>query len=162
MAQQLERSKRYAVIRVRGVNNTRGTINATCKLMNIAKIHNLSFIDDRVSYKGMLQKAKDTITWGEVSADSVEKVLTRWGKLPGDKPLTDAYMKDNTKFATIKDFAKAFVELKADLKDIPSLKPFFRLHPPRKGYEATKIPYSTGGSLGYRGETINHLIKRMT
>ena len=162
MAQKLERSKRYAVIRVRGVNNTRRTINATCQLMNIAKIHNLSFIDDRTSYKGMLQKAKDTITWGEVTADSVEKVLSKWGKLPGNKPLTDAYMKEKTKFATIKVFAKAFVDLKADLKDVPELKPFFRLHPPRKGYEATKLPYSTGGSLGYRGETINQLIKRMT
>ena len=158
----IERSKRLAVIRVRGVNNTRQTINATCKLMNIAKIHNLSFVDDRQAYKGMLQKAKDTITWGEVSAEAVEQVLSRWGKLPGDKPLTDAYMKEKTKYATIKDFAKAFVGLKADLKDIPDLKPFFRLHPPRKGYEATKLPYSTGGSLGYRGESINHLIKRMT
>ena len=162
MAQQLERTKRYAVIRVRGVNNTRRTINATCKLMNIAKIHNLSFIDDRQSYKGMLQKAKDTITWGEVSPVAVEQVLSKWGKLPGDRPLTDVYMKEKTKYATIKDFAKAFVDLKADLKDIPDLKPFFRLHPPRKGYEATKLPYSTGGSLGYRGDNINHLIKRMT
>ena len=162
MAQKLERSKRYAIIRVRGVNNTRKTINATCKLMNIAKIHNLSFVDDRVSYKGMLQKAKDTITWGEVDVLMVEKVLSKWGKLPGNKPLTDAYLKEKTKYTTIKEFAKAFVDLKADLKDIPDLKPFFRLHPPRKGYEATKLPYSIGGSLGYRGESINHLIKRMT
>jgi len=130
--------------------------------MNIAKIHNLSFVDDRTSYKGMLQKAKDTISWGEVDANSVEKVRSKWGRLPGNKPLTDVYMKEKTKYPTIKAFAQAFTELKADLKDIPELKPFFRLHPPRKGYEATKLPYSTGGSLGYRGETINQLIKRMT
>ena len=162
MAQKLERSKRYAIIRVRGVNNTRRTVNATCKLMNIAKIHNLSFVDDRISYKGMLQKAKDTITWGEVDADMVEKVLSKWGKLPGDKPLTDSKIRESTKYSSINEFAKAFVDLKAELKDIPGLKPFFRLHPPRKGYEATKLPYSIGGSLGYRGESINNLIKRMT
>ena len=160
--QALERNKRYAVIRVRGVNNTRKTINATCKLMNIAKIHNLSFIDDRISYRGMLQKAKDTITWGEVNVEMVEQVLSKWGRLPGNKVLTDAYMKEKTKFATIKDFAKAFVDFKAELKDVPELKPWFRLHPPRKGYEATKLPYSIGGSLGYRGESINQLIKKMT
>lgn len=157
-----ERTKRFAVIRVRGVNNTRKTINATCKLMNIAKIHNLSFVDDRASYKGMLQKAKDTITWGEVTPEAVVNVLSKWGKLVGDKPLTDAWMKEKTKFTTINDFAKAFVDLKADLKDIPELKPFFRLHPPRKGYEATKLHFTVGGSLGYRGEDINQLIKRMT
>ena len=158
----IERTKRLAVIRVLGINNTRGTINATCKLMNIARIHNLSFVDDRKSYKGMLQKAKDTITWGEVTADSVEKVLSKWGKLPGDKQLTDAYMKEKTKFGSIKDFSKAFVDMKADLSDVPELKPFFRLHPPRKGYEATKLHYTVGGSLGYRGDNINQLIKRMT
>ena len=159
---EIERSKRYAVIRIRGVNNVRNTINNTCKLLNVARIHNLTFIDDRVSYKGMLQKAKDIITWGEVTAESVEAVLEKWGRLPGNKRLTNEYLKENTKFASIKEFSQAFVTLKADLKDIPNLKPFFRLHPPRKGYEATKIHYTVGGSLGYRGDNINQLIKKMT
>ena len=161
---KVQRSKRFAVIRVRGVNNVRRSISDTCKLLNVAKLHNLTFVDDRTSYKGMLQKAKDWVTWGEVTADSVETVLAKWGRLPGNKPLTDAYVKENTKFATIKAFSKAFVDLKADLRDIPNLKPFFRLHPPRKGYErkGIKYHYSVGGALGYRGETINQLISKMT
>ena len=42
-------------------------------------------------------------------------------------------------------------------------KKFFRLHPPRKGFErkGIKIPFKLGGALGYRGEKINDLIKRM-
>lgn len=44
-----------------------------------------------------------------------------------------------------------------------ALKPFFRLHPPRKGFErkGTKKSFSAGGALGYRGAKINDLIKRM-
>lgn len=37
------------------------------------------------------------------------------------------------------------------------------LHPPRGGFErkGIKIPFKVGGALGYRGEKINNLIKRM-
>ncbi len=39
----------------------------------------------------------------------------------------------------------------------------FRLHPPKKGWErkGIKKPLKQGGALGYRGEKINELIKRM-
>ena len=39
----------------------------------------------------------------------------------------------------------------------------YNLHPPRKGYgrKGIKIHFKVGGGLGYRGEKINDLIKRM-
>lgn len=42
-------------------------------------------------------------------------------------------------------------------------KNFFRLNPPKGGFErkGTKRSYSEGGSLGNRGNNINELIKRM-
>ena len=161
---KLARNKRIAVIRVRGINNVRRQINDTCRLLNVSKLHNLTFVDDRDSYKGMLQKAKDWVTWGEVTAESVEAVLSKWGRLPGKDKLNDDYIKENTSYKSIKEFSQAFVNLKADLKDIPDLKPFFRLHPPRKGYgrKGIKYSYTIGGALGYRGETINQLITKMT
>ncbi|MFW5990625.1 MAG: uL30 family ribosomal protein [Candidatus Nanoarchaeia archaeon] len=43
------------------------------------------------------------------------------------------------------------------------LKKFFRLHPPKGGFEkkGTKRSYSEKGALGNRGKDINNLIKRM-
>jgi large subunit ribosomal protein L30 len=41
------------------------------------------------------------------------------------------------------------------------MKPLFRLHPPRKGYKGIRNSVKEGGSLGYRGEAINDLAKRM-
>ncbi|MBU0980673.1 MAG: uL30 family ribosomal protein [Nanoarchaeota archaeon] len=35
------------------------------------------------------------------------------------------------------------------------------LHPPIGGMRPTKKPYKLGGALGYRGEKINDLLKRM-
>jgi len=42
------------------------------------------------------------------------------------------------------------------------IKPF-RLHPPRKGYGrgGVKRQFTEGGALGYRGEKINELLRRM-
>lgn len=40
---------------------------------------------------------------------------------------------------------------------------FYRLNSPRKGYgrKGIKVPFTDGGALGYRGEKINDLLKRM-
>ncbi len=39
----------------------------------------------------------------------------------------------------------------------------YNLHPPRKGFgrKGIKVPFKVGGGLGYRGDKINDLIKRM-
>lgn len=43
-------------------------------------------------------------------------------------------------------------------KDLPVV---FRIEPPSKGWRNKKEHYKNGGSLGYRGEDINELIRRM-
>ena len=47
--------------------------------------------------------------------------------------------------------------------DNKKLKKYFRLNAPRKGFgrKGIKHPYQNGGALGYRGQAINELIKRM-
>lgn len=50
---------------------------------------------------------------------------------------------------------------KTDVKGNPV--PFFRMHPPRGGFERKGIKkgFSAGGVLGYRGEAMNDLIRKM-
>jgi large subunit ribosomal protein L30 len=49
-----------------------------------------------------------------------------------------------------------------DVNKLEGVKPFFRLHPPKKGYRrSVKRPYNNKGELGYRGEAINELARRM-
>jgi large subunit ribosomal protein L30 len=48
------------------------------------------------------------------------------------------------------------------LKDLPNIKPVFRLHPPWGGLRGSKKrSIREGGALGYRGEKINEPIERM-
>jgi len=153
--------KRLAVIRIRGGVNVRGSVEDTLGMLRLKNVNNCVILDDRKEYLGMLQKVKDYVTWGELDAGSFEELLKNRGKLKGGEKLTDEYLKKNTKFKSIKDFAKLFLESKAELGDIPDMKPVFRLHPPRRGHGGIKRTFREGGALGARGAEIKGILSRM-
>ncbi|EDY36535.1 ribosomal protein L30P [Aciduliprofundum boonei T469] len=150
-----------AVIRVRGRTGVRREISDTLKMLNLTRINHCVLIPETPSYKGMLQKVKDYVTWGEINKDTLERLIRTRGRLYGDEPITDKYVKEKMGFENISALADAIVEGKVLYKDIPNVKPIFRLHPPLKGWEKTKRHFTEGGALGYRGEKINELILRM-
>lgn len=155
--------KRIAVIRVRGKVHLREDISDTMKLMNLTRINHCVVVPSTPQYMGMINKAKDYITYGEISAEVMNKLLSKRGKLMGNKKLTDKHIEKNTGYKSIGDLSKNIIDYKVELKDVPNLKPVFRLRPPKKGYDrgGIKHPYSLGGALGYRGEKINELLERM-
>jgi large subunit ribosomal protein L30 len=110
----------------------------------------------------MITKSKDYITWGEPTEDVVETLLRKRGRLPGNGRLTDAYVKKNSSYSSIKALAKAIASGKGKVSDVEGLKPVFRLTPPSKGFKGIKRRgVSEGGITGYRGEGINELAIRM-
>jgi large subunit ribosomal protein L30 len=151
----------YAVIRVRGRVHTSKEIKDTLKMMRLNRVNHCVIIPKTKPYQGMLQKAKDYITWGEIDTNTLAKLIVRKGRLLGDEKISDAYIKSNTKYTSILSFSKAVMENEINYSDLKNVKALFRLGPPKKGYEGIKNPYSTGGALGYRGEAINDLINRM-
>ena len=151
----------YAVIRVRGLIDIRPDIKKTMQLMRITRTNHCAILPETPSSKGMLQMVKDYTTWGEISPETLTKMLKTHGRLVGDKPLTEEYLASSTSFKTIEALSKALMDNSFVYKDIPEVKPLFRLHPPRKGYEGVKRSYQRGGALGYRGKDINALIERM-
>ena len=152
---------KLAVVRVRGGVKASRDVRETLRMLGLTRVNHCIVLDDDPAYKGMLQKAKDMITWGEIRPEVLEALLRKRGRLTGDKRLTDEYIKSYTSFSSIGEFAKAVHAGRAKLSAAPGLKKIFRLHPPRKGYRATKRPFRDGGSLGNRGEKINDLILRM-
>ncbi len=151
----------YAVIRLRGSVNISQEVQDTLKMLRLNRVNHCAIVDETPNYKGMIQKVKDYVAWGNINADSLALILRERGELVGGAPLTDEYVKENTKYKSIEDFAKAVCEKKAALKDVPRLTPVFRLHPPRKGHRGIKKTFQQGGALGFYGEEINALIKQM-
>lgn len=125
------KEKRIAIVRVRGVVNVETGVTDTMNMLRVYKKNYCSVYPATPSVLGMIKKCKDYITWGEISPE-VEKELL-------DKRSEE------------------------DTKNPGEKKKFFRLNSPKKGYakKGIKKPFTMGGALGYRGDEINDLIKRM-
>jgi large subunit ribosomal protein L30 len=151
----------YAVVRVRGQVNVRYTIEDTMKMLRLHKVNHCVILPEDPHFKGMVLKVKDYVAYGKVDAKTLAELLENRGILEGGVRLTEEYLKENTGYASIQAFAEAVIEGKASLKDIPGLKPVFRLHPPRKGHAGIKRTFQQGGVLGSHDENINVLLHKM-
>lgn len=150
---------KLAVIKVRSNINVRFDIKKTFEYLKLMHTNNCVIIDDSPSFKGMLQKAKDYITWGEIKEETLSNLIKKRGRILGDKNLTDDFIKGSTEFKSVDEYAKALFDGKSAIPK--EMKSIFRLHPPKKGYRSIKKPFSIGGALGYRGEKINDLLEKM-
>ncbi len=156
-----EKRKCLAVIRVRGTSDISREIKDTLKMLHLTRNCHATLIDDRPSYLGMLRKARNYLTWGEVSKEGVKLLLENRGRLIGNKKLTEQYAQQIGR-ESLSDLAEAIYELRVEYDRLSDIKPVFRLRPPKKGFKGkVKRSYAAGGVTGYRGEAINELIKRM-
>lgn len=151
----------YALVRVRGNINVRGSIDDTLKMLRLHRVNHCVVLSASPQNEGMIQKVKDYVAFGVIDVETLTEMLENRGMLQGGERLTNEYLAANTKFATIGEFAQALCDGNASLKDVPKLKPVFRLHPPRKGHAGIKRTVQQGGVLGDHGEDINQLLKKM-
>ncbi len=167
---------RIAVIRLKGLADTPPDIERALDLLRLRRRYACVVIDGRPAYMGMLRTVKDWVTWGEIDADTLTELLRRRGRLIGNKPLTDDWVRKYG-WSSISEFALAYIMGEVNklacpedgpwprsgskVLCIPGLKPFFRLHPPSGGLRSIKRGFNEGGDLGYRGIAINELILRM-
>ena len=112
----------FIVVRARSDVKVERSIRETMGYMNLTRVNHAVIIPDNAQYRGMLQKAKDYITWGQADVSMVERMLAERGRMTGDAPLTDAIVAEHTDYKNIGDFAKAIVAGEAQVKDIPELK----------------------------------------
>ncbi|MEE3114336.1 MAG: 50S ribosomal protein L30 [Candidatus Thermoplasmatota archaeon] len=153
----------YLVIRARSDRGVTKKIRDTMAMLNLTRVNHAVLLPETPSYAGMLQKAKDFVTWGEVDAETISTLLKERGRMTGDKPVTDTVVKSGSEYSTVDALAKAIASGDATPRAVEGLKPVLRLHPPRgaKGWGGIKRAYSVGGALGFRGKDIENLAARM-
>jgi len=153
----------WLVIRVRANQGVERSIKETMGHLNLTRVNHAVLIPESDTYAGMLHKSKDYVTWGEVTAEAAAELIRERGRLIGNKPVTDADVKDETEHKSIDAFAAAIASGEATVKDMPSLKRVFRMHPPRgaQGWGGIKRAFTIGGALGNRGQAITDLAQRM-
>jgi large subunit ribosomal protein L30 len=147
-----------AVIKIRGSNKTEPGIKRAFQELRLNKNNHLVLVDE--SQLGQVRKAKDYVTWGEIDEEHLVKLLQERGRVTGNRPLDDTFLKE-LGLGTINDLASKLLDGSLKVKDIESMKPVFRMNPPRRGYHSTKRTFNLKGALGYRGKEINKLIDAM-
>ncbi len=139
----------YAAIRLKGNVKLDKEIRDTLDMLNLKRVNNCNLLRKTKEIEGMLKKSMSCITWGEVSKETLEKLLLKRVKETGEKKL------DSTK---VKDATEKLLK-GSKLKEL-GLKVPIRLHPASKGLISIKQPFPRGDT-GYRGEKINELLERM-
>lgn len=156
-----EQRKCLVAIRIRGLSDISQEIKDTLMMLRLTRNCHATLLDNRPAYNGMLRKSKNCLTWGEISQENIELLLKKRGKLVGDKKITDEHAK-NLGYNSLADLAEAIFKVNVEFSSLPEVKPVFRLRPPTKGYKGkVKKSFAAGGEAGYRGESINDLLKRM-
>lgn len=161
MAKETKKRKCIIAIRIRGTIRASRQVRETLQMLRLTRNNYAVLIDNRPSFLGMLKTAQNFVTWGEVSKENVNMLIRARGRLAGNKKLTDENAQ-KIGYKSLEDLAEAMFNCHVEYWKLPNVQPVFRLHPPTKGFKGKiKKGYGMGGELGYRGEKINELTRRM-
>lgn len=71
------RQGKLAVILVRGIINTKASVKETLRMLGLKRKNTCVIIPDTPSYRGMLNKVKDFVTWGSLDADTENSLVQK-------------------------------------------------------------------------------------
>ena len=112
--------------------------------MRMRKKYSAVLLKETKESQNLLQVVRNFIAFGKIDQKTLEELLSKRAKSL-DKKKVDA--KRTAEIILTEGIEKA------------GIKPFFRLHPPRKGIDS-KLHYPKG-VLGDNGDKINDLVRRM-
>lgn len=136
-----------AVIRISGqVGLKREVVETLYRLRLRRKYSCVVFENPTKEQLGMIKSVRDFVAFGEINEKTFKKLTEQRGKL-----IDKSQKIDSKKIIDGLGKGRSYEEL--------NLKPFFRLHPPRKGIKS-KLHFPKG-VLGNNKEKINELIERM-
>jgi large subunit ribosomal protein L30 len=141
---------KLAVIRIRGVRKIAPRIKKTLELLQLGKPNHCVLVENTPQNIGMLEHAKDYITYGPVDEKTIFGLLMKKGR-KGSQLLRTTMKEDELK--------KAAKEIFGGKKTKDFANAVFRLGPPSKGYGEIKMTYPAG-ELGKR-DAMDPLLRKM-
>ena len=130
-----------AIIRIHGKVDISNDIETTLERLRLRRKYVCVIVKEDKEKEGMINKIRDFVSYGKIDKETLIELIKKRGK--GKKVDAEKTAEEIMKGKKLSDLG---------------LKPFFRLHPPRKGIKS-KLHYPKG-VLGENKE-INELIRRM-
>jgi large subunit ribosomal protein L30 len=149
----------WVVVRVRGGIHARHDIVETLRFLHLTRPNHATVLPEAASFRGMIHAVQGYVTWGEAEPETLDLLLRERGETIDGARITDATAAGVLHAKDVPEVVHAVAE--QGLTKVPGLRPTFRLKAPKGGWRSTKKPYSLGGALGYRGRSVNDLVRRM-
>ena len=86
-------AEQIAVVRIRGSIRVAPAISSTLDKLNLQRVNYATIIPNTPSMQGMLKKAKDYLTWGDASTETVSALKKRAEPNPKDPKKKKNFMK---------------------------------------------------------------------
>jgi large subunit ribosomal protein L30 len=151
-----------AVVRVRGAVNVSREVATTLSRLRLLRVNSSTLLRLTPPVEGMLKKAKDHLMWGRIDKKTLQLLLLKRGRLPGDRRLSDENISKFTRYKSLDELVEAVWKSDSPSRALKPIKPVFRLTPPKGGFKrSVKKPVKRGGVLGDWGERINSMLRRM-
>ena len=151
-------------VRIRGTATDNPDVRKTMETLKMESTFRARLLESNPSTLGMLRTAKNLVAWGQVNPEVLESLLRKRAEREGNKKLDEEFAKVFFKKENVAELAKSLITGEVGVKDLwlAGVKPRFRLHPPKGGFKrSTRRAATDGGELGYRGDDINRLVRRM-
>ena len=166
MESESPESKLLLAVRIRGTRGDNPSTQLTLKSLGLEAKFNARLVPSNPDMLGMLRRAKDIVTWGELDQDTLTLILAKRAEKsgPGTHKLDQDFTKLQFRLGSINDLAAGIMAGNVELDRLSKagVKTTIRLHPPKGGFKkSTRRPYNSNGELGYRGRDINRLARRM-
>jgi len=149
----------YLVVRIRGTVNVPSFATNTLQYLNLTKKYRATLLPETQQSLGMLRKVKDHVAWTIADPKIIMELFEKRAQKPGQDDGSDFNLPVG--FDKLEPLALAISENRLSMSDIPGLKPWFALHPPRGGFKRkTKKQYKEGGILG-EDKILIELVRKM-
>ena len=140
------------IIRITGMVNMKKEDEETLSRLRLRRKYACVMVNENKEIRGMLKKIRNFVAYGNIDKETLKELIIKRGKsIEGEKKKLKINDEKATKLAE--------EVLKNQSLNNLEIKPFFRLHPPRKGIN-TRAHFPRG-VLGDNKEKINELIRRM-
>lgn len=148
------------VINLRGMVKLRHDVKRTLRQLRIERRYTATVISDNEVNRGMLHVLQTQTAWCKADPETLSLLITSRGRSTMRKHVTDEVAR-SLGYEDIAGMARAISEDTLRLVPKSSIKPFFRLHPPRGGFlRSTRRMYTQGGVLG-ENPSLPEILKKM-
>jgi len=138
-----------AVIRISGEVGINKEVKETLSRLRLRRKYSCVLFDKpKKETLGMIRRVKDFVAFGEIKTETLSMLIEKRAKLL-----------DKSKKLDVKTIVSGLESGKKP--EELNIKPFFRLHPPRKGIDSRKHFGVGKGVLGNNKDQLNKLLERM-